>query len=63
VAEPIAQSIDRAKIYVVGRNERAGACILDELNTLGPGGSCHYIKADLTLRANVDRVCEGEEGE
>jgi NAD(P)-dependent dehydrogenase (short-subunit alcohol dehydrogenase family) len=47
-AKALAQSIDRPNIYFIGRNEGAGARILEELKMLGPGGSYHFIKAGLT---------------
>jgi short-subunit dehydrogenase len=54
----LAKVIDRPKIYIVSRKEGAGARILNELNTLGPSVSYHFIKADLTLLQNVDGVRE-----
>jgi len=45
------------RIYFIGRSEQAARHIKNELRSLNPAGEYHFIKADLSLLQDVDRVC------
>ncbi|KAF4982333.1 hypothetical protein FZEAL_2032 [Fusarium zealandicum] len=46
------------KIYFIGRSQDAGDRLQSELKTLNPGGEYVFIKEDMSLLKNVDKVCE-----
>ncbi|KAJ8074435.1 hypothetical protein PM082_015336 [Marasmius tenuissimus] len=46
------------KVYFVGRSEEAADRIVAECKKLNPGGEYIFIKADVSLMANVDEVCK-----
>ncbi|KAL0572605.1 hypothetical protein V5O48_009358 [Marasmius crinis-equi] len=48
----------RPKIYFVGRSEEAATRIVEECNKLNKGGEYVFIKSDVSLIRNVDKVCE-----
>ncbi|KAI5467899.1 hypothetical protein BGZ63DRAFT_410736 [Mariannaea sp. PMI_226] len=45
------------KIYFLGRSQQAGDRLLQELKTLNPDGTYHFLKTDLSLLKTVDEVC------
>ncbi|KAL0061430.1 hypothetical protein AAF712_011724 [Marasmius tenuissimus] len=46
------------RVYFVGRSEQAADRIVAECKKLNPGGEYIFIKADVSLMANVDEVCK-----
>ncbi|KAK3991083.1 3-keto-steroid reductase [Cladorrhinum sp. PSN332] len=55
----LAKHAVQPRIYFIGRSEEAAERITIELESLNPGGQYHFIKADVSLLANVDDVCKG----
>jgi NAD(P)-dependent dehydrogenase (short-subunit alcohol dehydrogenase family) len=54
-----AQHVNEPRIYFVGRSQQAADEILHQLqHDINPGGSYTFIKADVSLLAVVDDVCE-----
>ncbi|KAM0432250.1 hypothetical protein ACHAPT_004788 [Fusarium lateritium] len=45
-------------IYFIGRSREAGDRLMKELGELNPGGVYNFVQADMSLLANVDKVCE-----
>lgn len=54
----LAGSIAKPTIYIVGRNEKAGAEILEEMKTANKDGSYFMISADVSDLRTVDTVCK-----
>lgn len=54
----LASATERPTIYIVGRNETAGAQVVNELKTTNGAGSYSFIAADVSHLRNVDEVCE-----
>lgn len=54
----LASCLDRPNIYIVGRNEAAGAQVIDELEAANQNGSYTFIPADVSQLRNVDTVCQ-----
>lgn len=50
--------IPNPSIYIVGRNEAAGAQVLEELKAANPNGSYAFIPADTSDLRNVDKACQ-----
>ncbi|KAH6671031.1 hypothetical protein B0J14DRAFT_595158 [Halenospora varia] len=46
------------KAYIIGRSHEKGRHIVDQLKLLNPMGSFHFIEAQMSRIAEVDRVCE-----
>ncbi|KAJ3502764.1 hypothetical protein NM208_g16659 [Fusarium decemcellulare] len=46
------------KIYFIGRSQEAGERLQTELKALNSGGEYIFIKEDMSLLKNVDKVCE-----
>lgn len=54
----LASAIDRPTIYIVGRNEVAGAEVIEELKAANENGLYTFIPADVSHLCNVDEVCQ-----
>ncbi|KAJ5677213.1 short-chain dehydrogenases/reductase [Penicillium maclennaniae] len=54
----LADSIAKPTIYIVGRNEKAGAEVLEEMKAANENGSYHFIPADVSDLRTVDKVCQ-----
>ncbi|KAJ3536343.1 hypothetical protein NM208_g6766 [Fusarium decemcellulare] len=48
----------RPRIYFVGRSQERGSLLVKEMEEASSGGHYVFIKADLSMMSNVDRVCE-----
>ncbi|KAJ4206757.1 hypothetical protein NW767_003045 [Fusarium falciforme] len=48
----------RPKIYFIGRSREAGDRLLKELNVINSEGVYEFVQADMSLLANVDKVCQ-----
>lgn len=46
------------KCYLVGRCEQAANRIIDECNALNPDASVVFLRADMSLVREADRLCE-----
>ena len=57
-AVKLAGSIAKPTIYIVGRNEQAGAEILEEMKAANKDGSYFLILADVSDLRKVDTVCQ-----
>lgn len=44
-------------LYIVGQNEARGGSLVKELRALNKRAKLTFIRSDLTLLRNVDRVC------
>ena len=53
-----ARHASQPRVYFVGRSQEAGDRIAAECRRLNPKGEFNFIKADLSLIRNVDRVCD-----
>lgn len=53
-----AQQAKDPKIYLVGRSEDAANRIIAESRGLNPTGQYTFIKSDISLLKNVDKVCQ-----
>ena len=53
-----AKYVPKPRAYVVGRSQEAADRILAECRGLNPDGTFEFIKADISLLKNVDKVCE-----
>ncbi|KAB8226573.1 hypothetical protein BDV33DRAFT_162440 [Aspergillus novoparasiticus] len=56
-AKELAKSIKKPTIHLVGRNQAAGSKILEELQSVNPNGTFHFIQSDVSLLRNVDEAC------
>jgi NADP-dependent 3-hydroxy acid dehydrogenase YdfG len=52
-----ARYVAAPRAYFIGRNQAAGERIATECRELNPRGEFHFVQADTSLLANVDRVC------
>jgi NAD(P)-dependent dehydrogenase (short-subunit alcohol dehydrogenase family) len=48
----------RPTITIVGRNEEAGAQVVNELKAANPNGTYAFKQADVSNLRNVDTICE-----
>lgn len=48
----------RPKIYSIGRSRDAGDRLQKELSVVNPDGEYIFVRADMSLLKNADRVCE-----
>ncbi|KAH7266046.1 hypothetical protein B0J15DRAFT_487700 [Fusarium solani] len=48
----------RPKIYFIGRSREAGDRLLKELKAINSDGVYEFVQADMSLLANVDKVCQ-----
>lgn len=48
----------KPKIYFIGRSREAGDRLLKELNVINSEGAYEFVQADMSLLANVDKVCQ-----
>lgn len=46
------------KCYLVGRSEQAATRIIDECKTLNPDARVIFMRADVSLVKEVDKLCE-----
>jgi len=53
-----AKYASKPKAYFIGRSEEAGDRIAAECKKLNPDGEYIFIKADVSLIKNVDKVCD-----
>ena len=53
-----AKRTSQPRIYFIGRSEQTARHIENELRSLNPAGDYRFIKADLSLLHDVDRVCQ-----
>lgn len=49
--------IPKPFIFIVGRNEAAGAQVVEELKTANPNGTYAFIRTDASDLQNVDEAC------
>ncbi|KAI9736331.1 MAG: hypothetical protein M1834_001217 [Cirrosporium novae-zelandiae] len=56
--EQFAQYTNKPTAYLVGRNETSASKLQDRLRKLNPQGTYRFVKADVSLLQNVDRVCD-----
>lgn len=54
----LASTIDLPTIYIIGRNEVAGAEVVKELKEANENGLYTFIPADVSHLRNVDEVCQ-----
>ncbi|KAL1841096.1 hypothetical protein VTJ49DRAFT_7427 [Mycothermus thermophilus] len=52
-----ARHVAQPRIYFVGRSERAAARVTADLAAINPRAECHFIRVDVSLLRNVDKVC------
>ncbi|KAJ6023963.1 short-chain dehydrogenases/reductase [Penicillium herquei] len=57
-AVKLASAIACPTIYIVGRNQAAGAQVLEELKAANKNGSYSFMAADVSHLRNVDEVCQ-----
>ncbi|KAL4802069.1 short-chain dehydrogenases/reductase [Aspergillus unguis] len=53
----LARNTDQPTIYIIGRNEAAGARITETMKAQNPSGSYFFFPADVSRLENVDEVC------
>ncbi|KAJ5925189.1 short-chain dehydrogenases/reductase [Penicillium verhagenii] len=53
----LAASVDRPTIFTIGRNEAAGAEVLEELKAANKNGTYKFFPVDVSHLRNVDEVC------
>jgi short-subunit dehydrogenase len=46
------------KIYIIGRSQESADRIISDCRTLNSSGEYNFIKSDVSLIQNVDRVCQ-----
>jgi NADP-dependent 3-hydroxy acid dehydrogenase YdfG len=46
------------RIYIIGRSQESADGIISDCQTLNPSGGYNFIKADVSLVRNVDKVCQ-----
>ena len=56
--EQLVKQTVRPTVYLVGRSQKAGDEIVQQAKQTNPQGTYHFISADVSLVANVDKVCE-----
>lgn len=56
-ARNLASAIERPTIYLVGRNQTAGAGIVEALKAANPNGTYEFLPADVSKLHNVDAAC------
>jgi NAD(P)-dependent dehydrogenase (short-subunit alcohol dehydrogenase family) len=54
----LAGAVERPTIYIVGRNENAGAQVVEEMKAANKNGSYSFIPADVSDLRKVDTVCQ-----
>lgn len=54
----LAGVIAKPTIYIVGRNEKAGAQVIEEMKAANSNGSYSFIPADVSDLRKVDTVCQ-----
>lgn len=54
----LAGAVATPTIFIVGRNEKAGAEVLEELKAANKNGTYSFISADVSHLRNVDDVCQ-----
>jgi hypothetical protein len=57
LAETFKQHGDKLRLYMVGRNQDAADNIIADCRRACAGGQFRFVKGDLTLIRQVDRVC------
>ncbi|KAJ5152024.1 short-chain dehydrogenases/reductase [Penicillium capsulatum] len=50
--------VSKPSIYIIGRNEAAGAQVMEELKAANPNGTYAFIPADTSDLRNVDAACQ-----
>jgi NADP-dependent 3-hydroxy acid dehydrogenase YdfG len=46
------------RIYIIGRSQESADCIISDCQTLNSSGEYSFIKSDVILIRNVDKVCQ-----
>ena len=46
------------RVYFIGRSQEAGDRLIAELKQSNPGGHYTFLKTDVSLLKNVDKVCK-----
>ncbi|KAK3217596.1 hypothetical protein GRF29_1g3585581 [Pseudopithomyces chartarum] len=54
----LARSVPSPKIYLIGRNAAEASKITSELKAINPSSTISFIKSDVSLLRNVDKVCD-----
>jgi FlaA1/EpsC-like NDP-sugar epimerase len=57
-AREFARYSEKPRIYIVGRSEEQGSKLVSEFKALNAGADTKFIKSDVSLIKNVDKVCE-----
>jgi NAD(P)-dependent dehydrogenase (short-subunit alcohol dehydrogenase family) len=57
-AVKLAGAVATPTIFIVGRNEAAGAEVLEELKAANKDGTYSFLPADVSHLRNVDEVCQ-----
>lgn len=52
-----AKFAEQARIYIVGRSEKAANTIIDECQKLSPSSKFIFLQQDVALIKDVDKVC------
>lgn len=56
-AKCLSRNTNQPTIYIVGRNEAAGARLTEAMKAQNPNGSYFFFSADISQLGNVDKVC------
>lgn len=56
-AKELAKTARSPTIYIIGRNQEAGSCILADCRALNPHGRYEFIMSDVSLLREVDTAC------
>lgn len=54
----LAGAVATPTIFIIGRNEKAGAEVLEELKVANKNGTYTFLPADVSHLRNVDEVCQ-----
>lgn len=46
------------RIYIIGRSQQSADHVISDCQTLNPSGEYNFIKSDVSLIRNVDKVCQ-----
>ncbi|RAL13356.1 uncharacterized protein BO97DRAFT_450010 [Aspergillus homomorphus CBS 101889] len=56
-AQALARYTTSPKIYLIGRNQPAATRAIEDLKAINPSAQPTFLQTDISLLANVDRVC------
>lgn len=58
----LAGAVEKPTIYIVGRNEAAGAQVVEAMKEANPNGSYSFKAVDISNLRNVDEACQELKG-